>query len=129
MAKQTDIKVDEEYLMSMMAGDVPSVRRQLQEPQKASPQKESAPPPRRKKEPQDYESRFLKKRESSERRQTYISREIYRTISRFLPVIGSEISITAYLDNILLHHLEQYRDEINELYERNYKKPFGNGKE
>jgi hypothetical protein len=80
---------------------------------------------RRKKELQDYERQFLKKREHSERRQTYVSREIYRTISRFLPVIGGEVSITAYLDNILLHHLEQYRDEINDLYEKNYKKPFG----
>jgi hypothetical protein len=151
MAKHTGIEVDEEYMMSVIAGDVPSVRRQMQVPKKTSSQDESSwlpemetvevpreeaekspvsrTTPRRKKESQEFAQLFLGKQGSFDRHQVYISREIYRIISRFLPVIGGEISLMGYIDNVLRHHLEQYRDEINDLYEKNYKKPFGNEKE
>ncbi|MDR0349482.1 MAG: DUF3408 domain-containing protein [Tannerella sp.] len=38
--------------------------------------------------------------------------------------MANGLSITAYIDNILTHHLEQYREDINELYERKSQKPF-----
>jgi hypothetical protein len=86
--------------------------------------KEFAKSVRKKKEAQDYESVFLQRKAGVSRRQTYISAALYEKISSFLPVIAGGLSVTAYIDNILTHHLEQYRDDINELYERKSQKPF-----
>ncbi|MDR1341330.1 MAG: DUF3408 domain-containing protein [Prevotellaceae bacterium] len=84
---------------------------------------ETAKPVRKKKGEQDYESVFLQRKAGVPRRQTYISSHLYEKIGRFLPVIASGLSITGYIDNILTHHLEQYRDDINELYEYKSQKP------
>jgi hypothetical protein len=85
--------------------------------------KEAAKPVRKKKEAQDYESIFLQRKAGVPRRQTYISSHLYEKIGRFLPVIAGGLSITGFVDNILTHHLEQYRDDINELYEHKSQKP------
>ena len=80
---------------------------------------------RKKREAHDYESLFLERKASIDRRQTYIGAELYKKISSFLPVIaGHQFSVTAYVNNILTHHLEQYKEDINELYERKSQKPF-----
>jgi hypothetical protein len=94
--------------------------------------KETAPPEtgepsrpvRKRKEAQDYESLFLKRKAGALRRQIYISSSLYEKIGSFLPVIAGRLSITGYIDNILTHHLEQYRDDINGLYEKKSQKPF-----
>jgi hypothetical protein len=86
--------------------------------------KEPVKPARKKRETQDYEPLFLQRKAGVPRRQTYISAALYEKINSFLPVIANGLSVTAYLDNILTHHLEQYRDDINELYERKSQKPF-----
>ena len=144
MAKRKTVELgqmDEDYLKSVMAGDIPpailqnnppgeekeisaeNAENEFSEPVPSVKELPKKPLVKRKKESKDYESLFLVKRIGSEKRQTYISKDIYNKISRFLPVITGEISITAYLDNILTHHLEEYQDEINELYDKNYKKP------
>lgn len=144
MAKRPTVEVDEEYLKEMMTGEVPRFKREAkrQEVQQEedddekdeeriqpSQAKEPAKPVRRRKEAQDYESLFLARKPSVQRKQTYVSNYILDKINHFLPVIAKQVSITAYIDNILSHHLEQYQDEINDLYDKNYKKPFGHGKE
>lgn len=119
--KRQTVKIDpmdEEYLKSVIAGDIP--RTILENTLSDETKKEVI---RKRKETKDYEGVFLERKESTEKRQTYISKEVYNKISRFLPVISSEISITGYLDNILIHHLKEYQDEINDLYDKNYKKP------
>jgi hypothetical protein len=134
MAKRPTVEVDEEYLREVMAGgaDFPKKTEAAKPPALPSPtepsvkeeEKETVKPARKKRETQDYESVFLQRKAGVPRRQTYISAALYEKVSRFLPVIANGLSITAYLDNILTHHLEQYRDDINELYERKSQKPF-----
>jgi hypothetical protein len=145
MAKRPTVEVDEEYLREVMAGGAtfpkkaepvkppvppssmePSVREEKEvviQPVETVESKEPAKPVRKRKDAQDYEPVFLQRKAGVPRRQTYISAALYEKISSFLPVIASRLNITAYLDNILTHHLEQYRDDINELYERKSKKP------
>ena len=54
----------------------------------------------------------------------YISSQLYDKITGFLPVIaGQGFGITSYINNILTNHLEQYKDDINELYEKKSQKP------
>jgi type IV secretory pathway VirB10-like protein len=87
--------------------------------------KEPGKPVRKKREAQDYETLFLERRASVARRQTYINAELYEKINSFLTVIaGHQFTITSYINNIMTHHLELYKDDINELYERKSKKPF-----
>lgn len=75
------------------------------------------------KEKADFECCFLIPHPSSCRCQTYINKNIHRLIKRFLPVIAPQMSITAYINNILSLHLEDYKDEINKLYIKKMKKP------
>jgi len=140
MAKRPTVEVDEEYLREVMAGGATRLHKESEQAkpptsvsQSAHPVKEekdesaesekTAKPGRKKQEVKDYESIFLQRRASVPRRQTYIASELYETINSFLPVLTRGLSITAYLDNILTHHLEQYRDDINAMYESKSKKP------
>jgi type IV secretory pathway VirB10-like protein len=147
MAKRPTVDVDEEYLKEIMAGGVSrqqkkeqpdpvaeqppdtSETQQTAKEEKETPQqaevKETVKPVRKRREAQDYESLFLERKASVVRRQTYIGAQLYDKINSFLPVIaGHTFSITSYINNILSHHLEMYKDDINELYERKSQKPF-----
>jgi hypothetical protein len=146
MTKRPTVEVDEEYLREVMAGGaILPKREQAAKPPLAPPPaeqpvkeekdietqtvetfepKETLKPVRKKKEAQDYETVFLQRKAGVPRRQTYISSQLYEKIIRFLPVIANGLSITGYIDNILIHHLEQHKEDINELYERKSQKPF-----
>ncbi len=78
---------------------------------------------RQKEEPNNYRTRYLVPTTSSLRSQTYINKEVYDCIKRFLPVIAPEVSISGYISNILAEHLERYAKEINEIYEQRFEKP------
>lgn len=73
---------------------------------------------KRRREPKDYKSLFLKK-ESSNKRQTYMSAELYDKLSKILSIIAKDISVPNYIDNVLENHLQEYKDEINEIYKSN----------
>ena len=53
----------------------------------------------------------------------YINREVAECIKRFLPVIAPNMSISGYISNILVEHIRQHWEEINELYNNEYYKP------
>jgi hypothetical protein len=137
MAKRPTVEVDEEYLKEVMAGGAgfpkkteavkPPVKEEKEpgiQPVETVEPKETAKSVKKKKEVQDYEPVFLQRKAGVPRRQTYISAALYEKVSRFLPVIANGLSVTAYLDNILTHHLDLYKEDINELYERKSQKPF-----
>ena len=37
---------------------------------------------------------------------------------------GCKATVSSYVENILLRHFDQFQDEINELYESKFEKPF-----
>jgi hypothetical protein len=140
-------EVDEDAIRDMIKGDIP--RRNItvgnqpppEEPEAkheaeheeesgaAAPTELTALPvgeaarPRRRKEPKDYASTFLRKREPVQKRQTYISAAHFTKITEILAVVASDVSVPVFLDNLIEHHLEQNRDEINALYSDKFKKP------
>ena len=145
MAKKI-VEVDEDLLKGMMTSDIPlygrSMGRKETEPAPkkaatAEPENISDAPAerevteqpkavrnRRKKESNsDYRELFLVNTPSPNRSQTYINRDIYERIKRFLPLIAPEISIASYISNILGDHIERHWDEINEMYNQELSKP------
>ena len=137
MAKRKEIDVDEDLIKSMMTGDIPRLNQQPDKEENIpetetvvySPviedktevkQKKEIPQslPKRRREPKDYKSLFLKK-ESSTKRQTYMSAELYDKLSKILSIIAKDISVPNYINNVLENHLQEYKDEINEIYKNN----------
>ena len=86
--------------------------------------KPSTPKPRKKREEVGrYKERYLVNIPASNRSHVYINREVADCIKRVLPVIAPDMSISGYISNILVEHLQQHWDEINELYSKEYYKP------
>ena len=73
--------------------------------------------PRRRRSSADYGTVFLQRNEIKTRQCVYISREVHNKISKIVNIIADkEITVGGYIDTVLMKHLEQHKDEINELY-------------
>ena len=55
---------------------------------------------------------------------TYISYDMYCRLARILPLLSDDMSVPAFLDNVLAHHLETYSEELGELFRRKTPKTF-----
>ena len=72
----------------------------------------------------DYRETYFQKVELADRQPLYVSRTTHEKLMRIVTVIGGrKVTVSSYVENILLHHFEQYQDEINTLYESNFQKP------
>ncbi len=143
MAKRKEVDVDEDLIKSMMTGDIPRLNsnppveeKKFQLPEKEVVEYEDKYPvvedmtentfekdtsqfrTKRRREPKDYKSLFLKKNGST-KRQTYVSADLYDKISKILGIIAKDISVPNFIDNVLENHLKEYRDEINDIYRNN----------
>lgn len=88
-------------------------------PVEDKPQEPRKEPPRRKKQNADYGATFLQRNEIKTRQCVYISREIHNKVSKIVNVIADkEITVGGYIDSVLAQHLEQHKEEINELYRK-----------
>lgn len=140
MAKKPVVEVDEELLRSTMLGDVPILRNSPPDDTgKSTPEQEvqvaevpkqdtgggkRGPYQKKKKEEdQTYRGLFLVNDGVRVRVSTYINRDTHEKIKRLLSIVAPDISIASYINNILSHHLEQYQDEIGELYRSEISKP------
>ena len=141
MAKKK-VEVNEDMLKDIMVGDIPVFGRErpnYQEPKvietedsdtdsdegtEAVASKPSVPKPRKKREETStYKERYLVNIPASNRSHVYINREVADCIKRVLPVIAPDMSVSGYISNILVEHLQRHWDEINELYNKEYYKP------
>lgn len=69
-----------------------------------------------------YKELFLDRKKSVHRKQTYISYDMYCRLARILPLLSDDMSVPAFLDNVLAHHLETYSEELGELFRRKTQK-------
>lgn len=122
-----DRGIDEQYLMSMMAG---------------SPNKEvlskTDDPPKEKGETKNklknkktsdvsYVEQFLTQHTMTKRgdKSIYIRSEYHERLSRIIQVIANDqIPLYAYLDNILAHHFEMFEKEITDDFNNKYRPIF-----
>ena len=93
------------------------------EPKEEKPVKE---PARRKKNTSgDYRETYFMRVDLTDRQPLYVSRTTHEKLMKIVTVIGGrKATVSSYVENILLRHFDQYQDEINELYESKFEKPF-----
>ncbi len=90
-------------------------------PQTEAPKDETR---RRRGKEQDYETLFVKESSITARtgKMVYIRRDFHDTIQTICRVIGNnEVSLSGYIDNIMVHHFETYGAEITRLYNEKHK--------
>lgn len=141
MAKRKEVDVDEDLIKSMMTGDIPRLGSTPAAPPtegtvipERKPEKEKTivedipeniqeretqqTKSKRRREPKDYHSLFLKKNGGT-KRQTYVSADLYDKIAKLLGIVAKDISVPNFIDNVLENHLKEYKDEINDMYRNN----------
>ena len=135
MAKQTIFpKVDEDFMREVISQGFPMKKETANEKKLSTIIKEDEPvietpkikepQKRRRTEQTDYRETYFEKVDLTDRQSLYISRETHLTLLSIVNVIGGhKANISSYVENIILHHLESHKDEINNLYENKFKKP------
>lgn len=64
---------------------------------------------------------FLKDSGLKARQPVYISKEIHAEIKKvvnLLALTGKEMSVGGYINNVLSDHLEQYKEDIDDLHQK-----------
>ncbi|WP_418662465.1 DUF3408 domain-containing protein [Alistipes putredinis] len=129
MVKRNDPTIDEEALRQaigrqslhgsvLRTPEVPAVDDEPAPPPEAAAS-ETCEPRRRRLRMPDYEQTFLCDHDVRHRSNLYASEEIKRKLLDVVQLLGrGNLSLTAYVDNILRHHLEFYREEINRLHKQ-----------
>lgn len=140
--QQADKPIDEELLMRMMAGETEKPQgngdareteetgQEAEEPETGK--KETAVPAekvpdgkapdgkrRKAKQAADYDTTFLKGMDIPARygKPVYVRREYHERIAKIsMMLTGGKVSLSAYIDNVLAQHFEQYREEIEAAY-------------
>ena len=93
------------------------------EPKEEKAVKESAR--RKKNTPGDYRETYFMRVDLTDRQPLYVSRTTHEKLMKIVTVIGGrKATVSSYVENILLRHFDQFQDEINELYESKFEKPF-----
>lgn len=127
MAKKTRIEdIDSEAVINSFRLDdtsIPPEARSTGGNAPSPPPKEEPERKRRngKPEKQDYDTVFMCGSNVTARlgKQVYIRKEYHDRIQKMLHVIGgNEVTIAAFLDNVLTHHFMLFQDEIAESFKR-----------
>ena len=135
MAKQSGgmPKIDEDFMKELISQGVPAKRESQpddtsqpggemnitqEEQQVETVRVEKTTPRKRKGGTGDYRETYFQKVELADRQPLYVSRTTHEKLMRIVTVIGGrKVTVSSYVENILLRHFEQYQDEINTLYE------------
>ena len=146
MAKQSGGKpqIDEDFMKEIISQGLPVKKQEtpsvmVDTPEKpddtaetvdkvetAKEEKAVKEPARRKKNtPGDYRETYFMRVDLTDRQPLYVSRTTHEKLMKIVTVIGGrKATVSSYVENILLRHFDQFQDEINELYESKFEKPF-----
>ena len=126
--KDNDAEIDEQYLMSMMAG---GVRKEGFEAKATEVGQNPATNPaasrekkQRKTTDGDYETLFLRNTAGNARlgKAVYIRQEFHERLTRIVQVIGEDkVSLYSYLENVLDYHFREFGDQIKKSFDDKYK--------
>ena len=143
MAKQSGGKpqIDEDFMKEIISQGLPvkkqetpsvTVKTEIETPDKpeikTEPKEEKTlkePARRTKNAPGDYRETYFMRVDLTDRQPLYVSRATHEKLMKIVTVIGGrKATVSSYVENILLRHFDQFQDEINELYESKFEKPF-----
>jgi hypothetical protein len=91
------------------------------EPEPVSPEISKEETKRKRTNKPDYESLFIKESNITARlgKTVYIRKEFHDRILKITQIIGdNEVSLFSYIDNIIAHHFESFKDDITQSYNR-----------
>ncbi|TZF98380.1 DUF3408 domain-containing protein (plasmid) [Chryseobacterium panacisoli] len=122
-----DNVIDEQYLMSIMAGssqkEVPVKNADSQKQRVVTKNKLNT----KKSSDISYMEQFLTHHTMTKRgdKSIYIRPEYHERLSRIIQIIADDqISLYAYLDNILAYHFEMFEKEITDDFNKKYRPIF-----
>ena len=143
MVKQNGGKpqIDEDFMKEIISQGLPvkkqetpsvTVKTEIETPDKpeikTEPKEEKTlkePARRKKNAPGDYRETYFMRVDLTDRQPLYVSRATHEKLMKIVTVIGGrKATVSSYVENILLRHFDQFQDEINELYESKFEKPF-----
>ena len=140
MAKQSGGKpqIDEDFMKEIISQGLPVKKQEtpsvmVDTPEKPDDKAETAkeekavkePARRKKNTPGDYRETYFMRVDLTDRQPLYVSRTTHEKLMKIVTVIGGrKATVSSYVENILLRHFDQFQDEINELYESKFEKPF-----
>lgn len=135
MAKQTTIpKVDEDFMREVISQGFPMKKESLKGKDISVIIKEDKPvvktpkskntPKRKQIDQTDYMEIYFEKINLTNRQQITISKETHLILFSLVSMIGGHgATISSYIENIILQHLESYKEELKDMYETQCKKP------
>lgn len=125
--KSEDNNIDEQYLMSIMAGS----NKKEPQSQELDSEKDKQPSKQRIKNKKSvgitYADQFLTHHTMTKRgdKSIYIRPEYHERLSRIIQIIADDqIPLYAYLDNILAYHFETFEKEITDDFNNKYRPIF-----
>jgi hypothetical protein len=134
MAKQTTIpKVDEDFMREVISQGFPMKKESLKgrdisviinedKPVVKTPKTRNTQK-RKQIEQTDYMETYFEKINLTNRQQVSISKETHLILFSLASMIGGHgTTISSYIENIILQHLESYKEELKDMYETQCKK-------
>ena len=120
--KEKESEIDEDFLLASI-GDKKEGKTPIEKEEKVEsvePQKAKEPASnkrsRRSNNTEDYATTFLCRNEIRERKSIYVSQLVHEKVKLIIKRIANDdASVGGYIDNVLKHHLEKYKEEINTL--------------
>ncbi|MDR2917865.1 MAG: DUF3408 domain-containing protein [Tannerella sp.] len=107
MVAKTDTKVEK-------AEPVIEPAAEIMEPAARLPEK------RKRKPPADYQSLFFNRIDFTHRKPLYITATTHRRLMRIVHLMDeSKATISSYVENIILNHLDTFKEEIDIIYRTN----------
>lgn len=111
----------ETEIKSKTVGQVVEPAEEIAEPVTKAVEPLVKPPERRKRKPQaDYQSLFFNRIDFTHRKPLYITATTHRRLMRIVHLMDeSKATISSYVENIILNHLDTFKEEIDTIYQTN----------
>ena len=78
---------------------------------------------RRKEQAESYKDAYFRRVDFSDRQPLYITRSTHEKLMMIVNLIGGrKATISSFVENVVLQHLENHREEINRLFDEHYTK-------
>jgi hypothetical protein len=79
---------------------------------------------KRREQPESYTETYFRRIDFADRQPLYITRSTHEKLMLIVNIIGGrKATISSYVENILLQHLDSYREELGRLFDEHYISP------